>query len=334
MKSHCLSLTEWYPDPSGCFAEGGLFQVGSLQASVHPTIWRDRGFCVFNLAACTWRGARSAGVRSGVRSCGGHRLVSEGLRSSRACVFSGDEFRMSYMTKWPCKNMANSYRLAAENSCMSIPLILLRVLAASCEVFEPQRGSSEFDRSRWPMPARGETLSQYAERFCRVADSRRDLCAGWSVVRRMLAQEMARFLNPQGLILIATVRGPANFRCMPRRGALCAGWFPGCPSPPAADNVGAGVPGSALAVSIPPNPRASFREADRELFRWSLNQIVRWPVPPVVTCRPGIFMETAIPVLPRVADFSRPFSFRRWACADTDSPPGCERFHCGVLVKD
>jgi len=169
---------------------------------------------------------------------------------------------------------------------MSIPLILLPGLAASREVFEPQR--RQFPNlivPEWPMPARGETLSQYAERFAASLVPIGTCVLGGLSFGGMLAQEMARFLNPQGLILIATVRGPDELPLYAKAGRSLRWLIPWLP---------VGLLQQMMWVMECPGVRSlfpfrrilarQFREADRELFRWSLNQIVRWPAPPVVTC--------------------------------------------------
>lgn len=169
---------------------------------------------------------------------------------------------------------------------ISIPLILLPGLSASREVYQPQlMRFPDLIVPDWPKPLRAETLSEYAERFAAILAPIGPCVLGGMSFGGMLAQEMARFLKPQGLILIATVRGPDELPLYAKAGHSMRGlipwlpvgllqqltWFLECP----------GV------RSIFPLRRIlarQFRDADRDLFRWSLDQIVRWPDAPVVTC--------------------------------------------------
>ncbi len=82
---------------------------------------------------------------------------------------------------------------------MSVPLILLPGLAASREVFEPQRKRfPSLIVPEWPKPDRGETLSQYAERFAASLVPEGPCVLGGLSFGGMLAQEMARFCSRVG----------------------------------------------------------------------------------------------------------------------------------------
>lgn len=183
---------------------------------------------------------------------------------------------------------------------MSVPLILLPGLAASCEVFEPQRKRfPSLIVPEWPKPDRGETLSQYAERFAASLIPVGPCVLGGLSFGGMLAQEMTRFLQPRGLILIATIRGPDELPLYAKAGRSLRGlipWLPvGCLQQLSRVMECPGV------RSVFPFRRIlarQFREADRELFCWSLDQIVRWPAAPVVTCPTWHIHGDRDPVLP------------------------------------
>jgi pimeloyl-ACP methyl ester carboxylesterase len=183
---------------------------------------------------------------------------------------------------------------------MSVPLILLPGLAASREVFEPQRRRfPNLIIPEWPKPDRGETLSQFAKRFAASLAPVGTCVLGGLSFGGMLVQEMARFLQPQGLILIATIRGPDELPLYAKAGRSLRGLIPWLP-------VGClqqltwvmECPGVRSVLPFRRILARQFRQADQDRFRWSLDQIVRWPAAPVVTCPTWHIHGDRDPVLP------------------------------------
>ena len=168
----------------------------------------------------------------------------------------------------------------------ALPLILLPGLSASREVFEPQL--QQFPNAivpDWPEPNPGETFAAYAERFSEQLRPHRPCILGGMSFGGMLAQEMARFLKPEGLLLMATIRGPDELPLYGRIGKRFRGLIPYLPMRVLQTLTGVfECPGVRSLFPFRRILARQFREANRELFRWSLDQICRWSEPPVVDC--------------------------------------------------
>lgn len=169
---------------------------------------------------------------------------------------------------------------------MRRPLILLPGLSASRQVFEPQlRQFPEAIVPDWPRPGYGETFTAYAERFAKQLRTHRPCILGGMSFGGMLAQEMARFLEPECLLLMATVRGPNELPLYGQIGKRFRGLIPFLPLRLLqALTWGFECPGIRSLFPLRRVLARQFREADRELFRWSLDQICQWRESPVVNC--------------------------------------------------
>ena len=167
---------------------------------------------------------------------------------------------------------------------MPIPLILIPGLSASREVYEPQlRQFSNAVVPDWPVPLRGETLRMYAERFADQLSSLRPCILGGMSFGGMLAQEMVPFLQPEALILIATIRGPDELPLYARIGRRFRSLLPYLPirMVQAMTSV-VELPGIRVMFPLRRVLALQFRESDPWLFRWSLEQILTWPESPAV----------------------------------------------------
>ncbi|HBO42856.1 MAG TPA: alpha/beta hydrolase [Planctomycetaceae bacterium] len=168
----------------------------------------------------------------------------------------------------------------------TVPLILIPGLAADESIFAPQKSVfPNLTVPRWPAPAAGDTLSSYAERFARAIRSDEPCVLGGASFGGMVALEMARYVHPLAVLLIGSVREPAE---LPRRVRLFRplragiGLFPfrllQWSSMPAA---------TASARRLMPHLGGlarQFGDAETPLLRWSIRQILSWDERPRVEC--------------------------------------------------
>ncbi len=165
-----------------------------------------------------------------------------------------------------------------------LPLILLSGLAADASVFAPQRLMfPQLSVPTWIKPLRNESLTEYAERFAAGCCPAGEFVLGGASFGGMLALEMARFVKPRALLLIGSVRGPQE---LPRRVRMWRGLSPAVnflPLPPLQWSAGS----AAIARRWLPHLAGvarQFSQADEEVFRWSLQQLLAWKEPPRVDC--------------------------------------------------
>ena len=173
-------------------------------------------------------------------------------------------------------------------------------LSASREVYEPQlRQFPNAVVPDWPEPLKGETLQEYAERFSGQLSSLRPCILGGMSFGGMLAQEMVPFLEPESLILIATIRGPDEFPLYVRIGKRLRGLLPYLPIRALqAMTIVLELPGVRAMFPLRRVLARQFREADPWLFRWSLEQLLTWPKSPEVNVPVWHIHGDRDPVLP------------------------------------
>lgn len=164
-------------------------------------------------------------------------------------------------------------------ACFPVQLVLLPGLGTDRRLFVPQ--AAEFDGLMvppWIEPRRRESLPDYAARMAEALSPRPacPLVLGGVSLGGMIAYEMARHLEPDALVLIATCRtreGLARYRPLAplarrlplaavsmaqRISPIAAGWFSACP------------------VEIGRSVIEMFREADSRLVRWALAALLDW----------------------------------------------------------
>ena len=163
-------------------------------------------------------------------------------------------------------------------------LILFSGLAADESIFLRQK--SEFPSlivPDWITPLRNESLSEYCERFAQTLRPTGRCIIGGASFGGIVAMEIARYLDPLCVVLIGSVKGPAQlpsrvrvFR--PMRGIVslipirALQWMCG-----AVEVASRWMPNVASIVR-------QFRKADPVLVRWSVRQVLSWQLAPEVEC--------------------------------------------------
>lgn len=166
------------------------------------------------------------------------------------------------------------------------PLILFSGLAADAEVFVPQKVAfPQLVVPKWPIPEPNDTLDTYCDR---LADELRVHSApiiGGASFGGIIALHVAQRLNPSAILLIGSVRSPAEFpyalkfarplrplvRLIPVR------LIQACCAPMA----------SKLARRLTPHFSGlarQFRGADPTVFKWSIARLMDWNSTPTFTC--------------------------------------------------
>jgi pimeloyl-ACP methyl ester carboxylesterase len=160
-------------------------------------------------------------------------------------------------------------------------LILLPGLGSDRRLLEPQRAAfPQLVVPPWIPPRKNESLPQYAARMAETIAPSRDapLVLGGVSFGGMLAYEMARYLEPDAVVLIASCRTRKGLRPI---------YGPGRWLPVKAWSVAKLLAGPVLRIkhrkSV--NKRelltAMFRESDSAFMHWTLRAILRWEATPL-----------------------------------------------------
>ena len=164
-------------------------------------------------------------------------------------------------------------------------LILLPGLGADHRLFEAQR--QEFPRltvPAWIPPRKKESLPDYAARMAETVRPSRDmpLILGGVSFGGMMAYEMARYLHPEAVVLIASCRTRNGLRRVYRVGRWLLPWIP-----VQAWEVAKLLAGPTMRMaSRRPAPQrhllvTMFREMDSRFMHWVLQAILRWKPAPL-----------------------------------------------------
>lgn len=167
-----------------------------------------------------------------------------------------------------------------------VPLVLFSGLGADSRIFVAQKvGFPELVVPRWPVPDRDETLDSYCDR---IADQLRPYgkcLVGGASFGGIVALHVAQRIDAYGVVLIGSVRSPAELShwiraCSPLRRLLP--WLPlramqwAC-APLATDR--------ARCIALRVNAMArQFRDSDPRVVRWSMARILDWKHAPTVPC--------------------------------------------------
>jgi pimeloyl-ACP methyl ester carboxylesterase len=165
-----------------------------------------------------------------------------------------------------------------------LPLILLSGLAADATVFAPQQlAFPQVIVPPWIEPEPHDSLQTYAERFAEQIRPDGPCILGGASFGGIVALEMARYLKPRAMLLIGSVRSPAE---LPLRVRIWRKFQPAIPLLPIAPLQWSAGSASLARKWLPHHAGVArqFRQADEEVFRWSLRQLLSWHETPVVDC--------------------------------------------------
>jgi hypothetical protein len=151
-------------------------------------------------------------------------------------------------------------------------------LGADERLFERTRLTNTIGRPiSWLKPEKDETLTDYAQRLCAQIDQSQPFSLLGVSFRGVMAVEMSRFVTPEQIILVSSFKRhdelPWYFRlagCLKlhslvpdfvvRHSGVLAAWFLGARSSEDRDLL-----------------RRMQQSLDIDLFRWSLDQALKWP---------------------------------------------------------
>lgn len=168
-------------------------------------------------------------------------------------------------------------------------LVLYPGLGADARLFEPQRAVfPQLVVPSWIPPRKNESLPDYAARLAAGRDWNRDtpLILGGVSFGGMIACEMARHVQPDAVVLIASCRSAASLRGVFHSCSSLVPWLP----------VGTWSVAKCLAPVVvrairrydPPQRRclvAMFREMDSAFMHWTLSAILHWQAHPLTDMR-------------------------------------------------
>lgn len=168
----------------------------------------------------------------------------------------------------------------------STPLILFSGLAADANVFVHQKlAFSQLVVPEWPTPEAGETLESYCDR---LADKLRPLgnaVIGGASFGGIVALHVAQRLNPMAVLLIGSVRTPAELARLVRFARPLKPFIRlipvrflqlGCT--PMASRFACRL------VLYVCGLARQFRRSDPSVFKWSLARLLDWSSTPTVNC--------------------------------------------------
>jgi pimeloyl-ACP methyl ester carboxylesterase len=164
-------------------------------------------------------------------------------------------------------------------------LILLPGLGADHRLLEPQRAAfPQLIVPPWIPPRKNESLPQYAQRMAEMVEPAHDapLVLGGVSFGGMLAYEMARYLKPKAVVLIASCRTRESLRPIYSRPR----WL--LPAIPVqAWSVAQLLSGPVLRMTHRRSVAkrelliAMFKDSDARFMHWVLQAILRWQATPL-----------------------------------------------------
>jgi len=168
----------------------------------------------------------------------------------------------------------------------STPLILFSGLAADANVFVPQKiAFPQLVVPKWPTPEPGDTLDSYCDRLADDLRPHGDAIIGGASFGGIVALHVAQRLNPLAVLLIGSVRSPAELSRVarfsrplkPLTRLIPVRFLQLCCAPIA----------SKLARRCVPHLCGLARQfcgSNPTVFKWSLARILDWTSTPTVEC--------------------------------------------------
>ena len=168
----------------------------------------------------------------------------------------------------------------------STPLILFSGLAADANVFAPQRiAFPQLVVPKWPTPERGDTLDSYCGRLADDLRPHGNAIIGGASFGGIVALHVAQRLNPLAVLLIGSVRSPAELSRVarfarplkPLTRLIPVRFLQLCCVPVA----------SRFARRLIPHLcglARQFRRSDPSVIKWSLARLLDWSSRPALEC--------------------------------------------------
>lgn len=157
-------------------------------------------------------------------------------------------------------------------------LVLLPGLGADDRLFGPQKSAfSDLLVPPWIAPKKGERLADYASRLAETIAPARPMVLGGSSFGGMVAYEMARYLNPDAVVLIGSCRSPQAVRPVLRRLRPVAPFIPA-----RILDLAKLVSPLALRISSSFTPEqrelcvAMFKGVDSGFMKWACRAVLGW----------------------------------------------------------
>jgi pimeloyl-ACP methyl ester carboxylesterase len=161
------------------------------------------------------------------------------------------------------------------------PLIFFSGMAADASILAPQMAAfPNLLVPEWPQPIEDESLSEYCERLAEKLRPHGAVAIGGVSFGGIVALEVAQFLKPPCVILIASVRGPSE---MPWRIRALGPFLPLLTFMPIRwmQWLAGAAP---LWSSVFAGVVKQFRQADPVTLRWSIRQIFHWKQAATLAC--------------------------------------------------
>lgn len=167
-----------------------------------------------------------------------------------------------------------------------VPLVLFSGLAADASVFAPQKlAFPQLIVPPWPVPLAGDTLESYCDRLADDLQSHRDPILGGASFGGIIALHVAKRLRPRAVLLIGSVRSPAE---LPRIVRASRPLKPIVPLVPVSLLQLAAAPFTTrTARRIAPHLAGlakQFYDCDQRVFKWSLARLLDWSETPQLAC--------------------------------------------------
>ncbi len=168
----------------------------------------------------------------------------------------------------------------------SPPLILFSGLAADANMFVPQkRAFPQLVVPQWPIPQPSDTLDSYCDRLAEDLQAHAEGVIGGASFGGIIALHVAERLKPRAVILIGSVRAPAELSRLARGARPLK---PLIPLIPVRVLQACCVPiASELAKRFAPRTSGlmrQFRSSEPAVLRWSLARVLDWQSAPAVDC--------------------------------------------------
>ncbi len=168
----------------------------------------------------------------------------------------------------------------------STPLILFSGLAADANVFVPQKiAFPQLIIPTWPTPLRQETLDNYCDRLANDLRPHGKVLLGGASFGGIIALHVAERIHPMAVLLIGSVRSPAELSQLVR---YCRPVKPLVPLIPVRIlQLCSALLTTRLARRISPHFYGLARQfcgANPRVLKWSIARILDWESTPVVDC--------------------------------------------------